>query len=83
VPEDRGPLDYSQKGTNGGPPMRATFCLLLLLAACNSSSSTPSGDPAPDFQLQDVNTTSATFNQSVSPRDYLAMTSGFYFGAAT
>jgi len=62
--------------------MRASICLLLLLAACNSSSSTP-GDPAPDFQLLDVNTTSATFDQDVSPRDFLAMTSGYYFGAAT
>jgi len=63
--------------------MRACICLLLLLAACNSSSSTPGSDPAPDFLLLDVNTTSTTYDQDVSPRDFLAMTSGFYFGAAT
>jgi hypothetical protein len=38
---------------------------------------------APDFQLLDVNSTSMTFNQLVSPRDYLEQVSGWYFGHAT
>lgn len=37
----------------------------------------------PDFSLLDVNIASSTFNQSVSPRDYLQQTSGWYFGEAT
>ena len=34
----------------------------------------------PDFSLVDVNSTSSTFNQSVSPRDYLGEVSAWYFG---
>ena len=37
----------------------------------------------PDFALPDVNDTSSTFAQSVSPRDYLGQVSGWYFGKAT
>jgi hypothetical protein len=36
-----------------------------------------------DFALTDVNSTSSTYNQSVSPRDYLEQVSGWYFGYAT
>ncbi len=36
-----------------------------------------------DFSLIDVNTTSATFDTPVSPRDYLGKVSGWYFGHAT
>jgi hypothetical protein len=43
------------------------------------------GEPLamPDFGLLDVNATSATFGQVVSPRDYLESVSGWYFGHAT
>ena len=37
----------------------------------------------PDFSLLDVNMASTTFNQPVSPRDYLGQASGWYFGSAT
>ena len=37
----------------------------------------------PDFALVDVNSTSETYNQEVSPRDYLGEVSGFYFARAT
>ena len=40
-------------------------------------------DQVPDFSLIDLNTTSLTFNQAVSPRDYLQKVSGWYFGHAT
>ena len=36
-----------------------------------------------DFALIDVNPTSATFDQPVSPRDYLGQVTGWYFGHAT
>ena len=39
--------------------------------------------PQPDFVLEDVNATSATAQQGVSPRDYLGQVSGWYFGYAT
>lgn len=36
-----------------------------------------------DFHLLDVNPSSATYDQLVSPRDYLLRVSAFYFGHAT
>jgi hypothetical protein len=36
-----------------------------------------------DFHLLDVNPNSATYDQLVSPRDYLLRVSAFYFGHAT
>ena len=36
-----------------------------------------------DFSLLDVNPTSPTFNQNVSPRDYLGQVSAWYFGHST
>lgn len=39
--------------------------------------------PQPDFSLVDINPTSATNNQPVSPRDYLGSTSAWYFGYST
>ncbi len=41
------------------------------------------GEPLDDFLLVDVNPTSETSNQTVSPRDYLGQTSAWYFGHST
>lgn len=43
------------------------------------------GEDAPmaDFSLVDVNPNSATYNQSISPRQYLGKMSAWYFGHAT
>ena len=41
------------------------------------------GTEVPDFSLEDVNETSSTWGQPVSPRDLLAQTSGWYFTHAT
>lgn len=35
-----------------------------------------------DFSLSDVNTSSATYDQPVSPRDFVGEVSGWYFGSA-
>lgn len=40
-------------------------------------------EPVADFSLVDVNPTSETYDQEVSPRDYLGGVSAYYFGAAT
>jgi hypothetical protein len=40
-------------------------------------------DAVPDFTLMDVNTNSATYQQSVSPRDFMGQVSGWYFGHST
>ncbi len=40
-------------------------------------------EPVPDFSLTDENPNSGTYGQAVSPRDYLEVASGWYFGHAT
>lgn len=59
---------------------------ILLIAACQ----TPMGNthlamdtPVADFHLMDVNLSSTTADQQVSPRDYLEQVSGWYFGHST
>lgn len=42
----------------------------------------PTGQ-VPDFAAQDVNPTSARFEETVSPRDYEKSVSAWYFGHAT
>ncbi|MHC4932420.1 MAG: hypothetical protein ACYTGV_09555 [Planctomycetota bacterium] len=61
------------------------FVFGLIVAGCNGSTSNGNGqqDPVPDFALMDVNPTSTTFNQAVSPRDYSGQVTGWYFGSAT
>jgi hypothetical protein len=39
--------------------------------------------PVPDFHVMDVNQSSVTHDQPVSPRDYLQRVSAWYFGHAT
>lgn len=61
----------------------------LLAAGCGDSPSgalpykAKTGDPVPVFEIVDVNPNSATYNQEVSPRDYLKKVSAWYFGSAT
>jgi hypothetical protein len=43
----------------------------------------PESEKVPDFNLEDVNTTSTLFNTIVSPRDYDGNVTAFYFGLAT
>ena len=40
-------------------------------------------DMVSDFMLTDVNSTSPTYGQSVSPRDFQGQVSAWYFGHAT
>ena len=53
-----------------------------------SNEETPSNTDAPpeakpDFILQDINPTSSTFSNDISPRDYLNEVSGWYFIRST
>ncbi|NLF68767.1 MAG: hypothetical protein GX575_06885 [Candidatus Anammoximicrobium sp.] len=41
------------------------------------------GTPRPDLSLLDVNSASSTYQQAVSPRDYLEQVSGWYFANGT
>ncbi len=57
----------------------------LLLPACSDDSPTKpdTDDQVPDFAIVDVNPTSASVDQAVSPRDYLQKVSAWYFGHST
>lgn len=61
--------------------------LILACSDDHSRSTAPEdtgpADPAPEFSLLDVNETSATAGDIVSPRDYLGQVSAWYFGHAT
>jgi hypothetical protein len=71
------------------PAARAasTALVLLLASACGGSDGGGGGlglgALAPDFSLTDVNPNSATHDADLSPRDYLAGASAWYFGHAT
>ena len=73
------------------PRLALPLCAMLMVAllGCSDDNTTapPTGGQAgaivPDFSLADVNPTSATLDQDVSPRDYLQKVSAWYFGRAT
>ena len=58
---------------------------IILLGACSSGGTTPVPQPqvVPDFLLADVNTTSQTYDNDVSPRDALGLISVWYFASGT
>ena len=57
----------------------------LIIPACSQGSGSNSDTrqatsvQVPDFHLVDLNSISATFNKTISPRDYLGMAPAFYF----
>ena len=54
-----------------------------LFSALLLAGSLAAGEPAPDFDLVDVNETSPRYWESVSPSDYLHQVSAYYFGSST
>jgi hypothetical protein len=82
----------STAATSGGmtsDPTSATSSADTSEASSGASESTAGSDDGtperivPEFALLDVNPTSATFEQLVSPRDHLERASGWYFTEAT
>lgn len=67
--------------------------MLLLALACAPESANPLDvlspsplgvdAPVPDFELADVNESSASFETLLGPSQYLDRTSAWYFGHAT
>ncbi len=57
-------------------------CVVVVVLSAGWSAEA-SGELVTDFSLIDVNATSSTYGQPVSPRDYLEQISGWYFGNAT
>ena len=62
----------------------AALFAALLLPACDDGDSGGGGTAqVPDFLLLDENPGSASHQASVSPRDYMGKTPGFYFTHAS
>ncbi len=68
------------------------FSVVLVLgcagfaSACKDDSPTANHDGpvmAADFSLEDLNDSSQTYQQAISPRDYLGSVSAWYFGHST
>ncbi len=56
------------------------------VSACKNDTPTASSDEpvmAANFSLEDVNDSSMTFGEAISPRDYLGSISAWYFGHST
>lgn len=64
-------------------PLLALGLILATVGCKDDDPVTPGPEPAPAFTLKDVNPTSVTFDQDVSPRDHLEKVSAWYFGHAT
>jgi len=65
-------------------PLILALALLGLLACSDATEPTePSRNAAPDFALRDVNPGSASFDETISPRDYLGQVSAWYFAHST
>lgn len=62
------------------------LCFALAVTGCSEDDPVnpgPGAGQVPNFSLKDVNATSMTFDQAVSPRDHLEKVSAWYFGHAT
>ena len=63
--------------------VRLAMTSSLLIGILSLAKFATAEESVPDFELLDVNETSATHNEMVSPRDFLGRGSGCYFGWAT
>lgn len=54
---------------------------VLVVTGCSGGGA--SSSPVPDFALQDLNPGSATYLETVSPRDHMQHATAWYFGAST
>lgn len=60
----------------------AAFAAAVLLPACGGGGGgggVPVPSPQPDFSIVDTNAASTTFNQNVSPRQFMGKISAYYF----
>ena len=65
--------------------MRSSRLALMGIAALLVAGCSGGGDPSPvpDFALQDVNPNSASYLETVSPRDHMQHATAWYFGTST
>ncbi len=74
-------MSPATRNRNGLLSLAGSFVGFVVLSA--GAPVANGGVMVPDFALMDVNSTSSTYGQLVSPRDYLQQVSGWYFGHAT
>ena len=79
TPED--PALSVEMSAVAGDPQNGSNTLVVANAPAVVSSNSLAA--VADFQLVDVNPTSTTYNNPVSPRDYLQQTSVYYFFHST
>lgn len=72
-----------RKTSNRGRALRPELLETRQLLDASGLLAAAEGEPLADFSLVDVNPTSASYNQSISPRDYIGQTTAWYFGHAT
>jgi hypothetical protein len=69
------------------PRIVLLLCTLMFVGLLGCSDEEPTGENigeiVTDFSLTDVNATSATVSQAISPRVYLEKVSAWYFGHST
>lgn len=65
------------------PRLPLTAATLALATACPAGPGFDTGELVPDFSLEDVNASSASFGALVSPRDFEGIPSAWYFGHAS
>ena len=67
------------------PGLAVALLCAALASACKDSPTSNHEGPvmAANFTLEDLNDSSATFQQAISPRDYLGGVSAWYFGHST
>ena len=63
--------------------MTRILLVAATVGACAAPTRTVPEGEVPDFSLTDVNETSSSYNQAISPRDHLGGVSAWYFGHAT
>jgi len=73
-------MNWPCKSRNNSWRLASVSVVLFVSLAVSATGN--GAEAVPDFSLIDVNSTSSTYNQLVSPRDYLQQTSAWYFGVS-
>ena len=63
--------------------LRSLAAPLVAISVLVAGTQSATAEMVSDFALPDVNSTSSTYGQPVSPRDHLQQVSAWYFGHAT
>ncbi len=65
------------------PRLSIVFAALTLSTACTPDIGFETGEVLPEFSLEDLNTSSATFGELITPSYFRGQASAWYFGHAS